>query len=396
MERIYFRGLNGVRAWAAIFVVWFHLEEYKGHFGVTDGERENWFFLERYGMGSNDAVLVFFVLSGFLITYLLLTEIQTEKKINIPKFYIRRTLRILPVYYMVVLLGFVLVPIVVKLTNYSGFYTSVSSDFLQKFLLFGFFLPNVAHALRIFPVGLMHLWTIGVEEAFYAFWPQLVQRFRKEMLLIPIVGILIFRLVVSYLFRLFVPLDTMSIDANLEGFHLVLLILTKYPFEGMAIGALGAYILFYRKQRILNLLYYPVSKGIILLLLVLNIVAFRLVMLIPTFGIFTEIVLSCLYISFILNLVDDSRFLPFLNTPIFDFLGKLSYGIYMYHMFVIYFLLIFFEKIHWTHDSFLYNIVLYSLVTSLTIGVAYVSHQWLEIPFLKLKKKFQTVESGTG
>jgi peptidoglycan/LPS O-acetylase OafA/YrhL len=393
MERIYFRGLNGVRAWAALFVVWYHIEDYKRQFQVTDGTPASHFFLERFGMGSNDAVLVFFVLSGFLITYLLLAEIQTEGKINIPKFYVRRTLRIWPVYYTVVLIGFFLIPIVVKLTDHSGFYVSVSNDFFQKFLLYLFFLPNVTHALRLFPVALEHLWTIGVEEAFYVFWPQLAQRFRKEMLLIPIAGILAFRLLVLQLFKIFVPLDG---DINLEGFQLVLLILTKYPFEGMAIGALGAYVLFFRKQRLLDMLQHPISKGIIVVLMVLNISFFRLVSLIPIFGIFTQILFSCLYISFILNLVEDEHFLPFLSTPVFDFLGKLSYGIYMYHMVIVYFTLIFFEKIQWVDNSFLYNVVLYSLVTSITIGVAYLSYHWLEMPFLSFKKKFQTVESGAS
>jgi peptidoglycan/LPS O-acetylase OafA/YrhL len=392
MERVYFRGLNAIRALAAMFVIWWHIEEYKGHFQVMNDTPESWFFLARYGMAGNDAVLVFFVLSGFLITYLLLMEVKTDGQINIPKFYLRRTLRIWPVYYMVVLLGFVLVPIVIKVTDFSGFYISVSNGFLQKFLLFFFFLPNVAHALRIFPIGLMHLWTIGVEEAFYVFWPQLAQRFRRNIL-IPIVGILVFRLLVLYLFKLFVPSDT---SATLEGFNLFLLILTKYPFEGMAIGALGAYILFNRKEHILNLIYHPVSKAVILLLLLLNISLIRMVSLIPTLGMFTEILFACLYISFILNLVNDRKFLPFLDRPIFDFLGKLSYGIYMYHMFVIYFLLIFFEKIQWTDNSFFYNVVLYSLTTLGTVGVAYISYRWLETPFLNLKKKFQTVESAAS
>jgi peptidoglycan/LPS O-acetylase OafA/YrhL len=391
MERVYFRGLNAIRAWAALFVVWWHLEEYKGHFLVHDRSEENWFFLARYGMAGNDAVLVFFALSGFLITYLLLMEIKNDGQINIPKFYLRRTLRIWPVYYVTLLIGFFVIPIVVKLTNFDGFYTSVSNDFLQKFLLFFFFLPNVAHALRIFPIGLMHLWTIGVEEAFYVFWPQMVQRFRQH-LLTAIGVVLVYRLLNLWLIGVFV---TDELNTKLEGFNLFLIILSKYTFEGMAIGALGAYLLFHGKEGILKLIFHPVTKWSTLVLLILNIAFFRLTPMSVYFGIFTQIIFACLYTSFIMNVVHDKGFLPFLDAPIYDFLGKLSYGMYMYHMVVVYSTLIIFDKIQWRDNSVLYNMLIYTLVTALTIGIAYASYCWLEQPFLNLKKKFQTIETVT-
>jgi peptidoglycan/LPS O-acetylase OafA/YrhL len=184
-------------------------------------------------------------------------------------------------------------------------------------------------------------------------------------------------------------------DFRLEGFNLFLIILSKYPFEGMAIGALGAYLLFHGKDGILKLIFHPFTKWLTLLLLVLNIAFFRLTPMSIYFHNFSQIVYSCLYMSFILNVVHDKTFLPHFDAPIYDFLGKLSYGIYMYHMLTIYFTLIAFDMLGWGDNSFLYNSVLYAVVTGLTILAAYVSYRWLEQPFLNMKKKFQTIESVT-
>jgi peptidoglycan/LPS O-acetylase OafA/YrhL len=100
---IYFPGLNSLRFLAASAVVFHHVEQYKSWKGLpniwgTDGVLGA--FIDALG---HKAVSLFFVLSGFLITYLLLAEVAKTGTVSLRKFYIRRILRIWPLYYIIVL-----------------------------------------------------------------------------------------------------------------------------------------------------------------------------------------------------------------------------------------------------------------------------------------------------
>ena len=110
-HKIYFSGLNALRFFAAYFVLLHHGETIRAKFGLPNFEAYSFF---RNGM---IAVSVFFVLSGFLITYLLLDEIQRTNDVSIKKFYSRRILRIWPLYYLLVFIGLALIPLFLKNLN---------------------------------------------------------------------------------------------------------------------------------------------------------------------------------------------------------------------------------------------------------------------------------------
>lgn len=93
---MYFKNLNSVRFIAATFVVIHHIEQLKGLAGYP---YRSWYVLGRTG------VILFFALSGFLITSLLLAEQRETGCIHLRKFYVRRALRIWPLYYLIVGLG---------------------------------------------------------------------------------------------------------------------------------------------------------------------------------------------------------------------------------------------------------------------------------------------------
>ena len=133
-------GLNGIRAIAAFLVVFYHA----GLPGVSGG------------LG----VLIFFVLSGFLITWLLLAERERTSTISFRKFYARRTLRIFPAFYAYWLLVIAAALVRGKVVNWaqavcSFFYVN---DYYQA--IFGD--PNT---------NLSHTWSLGIEEQFYLLWP---------------------------------------------------------------------------------------------------------------------------------------------------------------------------------------------------------------------------------
>src|ERR1044071_5481753 len=97
MQRIYFPGLNGLRFLAASAVIITHVELLKGVLGLPN-HWKNPVLFNLGGLG----VYFFFVLSGFLITYLLLSEKNMTGHISIKKFYFRRIFRIWPIYYLLV------------------------------------------------------------------------------------------------------------------------------------------------------------------------------------------------------------------------------------------------------------------------------------------------------
>ncbi|MBC8112643.1 MAG: acyltransferase, partial [Verrucomicrobia bacterium] len=146
----YLPNLQGVRASAAIVVVISHIELHKG-------EKLAHLIPPSIYLGIGQlGVTIFFVLSGFLLTYLLLSEKEKKGIVKLQDFYIRRILRIFPLFYLVLFLGYFVMP---------NFYEeNPQSLSIQSFLLNAFFLTNVAFIKDLTPVGVSQLWSIGVEE----------------------------------------------------------------------------------------------------------------------------------------------------------------------------------------------------------------------------------------
>lgn len=390
-DRVYFPGLNSLRFFAALSVVLVHIEQFKGFFGVTSGHYDDFFILARIGMIGRDAVTLFFVLSGFLITYLLLLEQERAGSIHIGKFYARRFLRIWPLYYLLVFIGFILVPLFVQLTQWDGYYESIRRDFFTKLALYLLFLPNVATVMGYFPVGIDHLWTIGVEEQFYLLWPALLRYFRRRPLVI-LLGIIVFKIIVT-LFRQWY-FATYPPNDGLTPLVFILRFLATFQIESMAMGGIVAY-LFARKSTLLAVLFNPIVEKIIIVMMLLHVLILPSILLASVTGWLTDILLSGLYALFMLNISANPNATIRLENPFLRQLGNLSYGIYMFHMAIIYFVMIIFDKLGWGLDNgLLYNLMLYAIVVGVTIAVSALSYRYFETRFLQLKENFSVVRSG--
>jgi len=141
-------GLDGLRAVAVLTVMIFHA----------------WPAALTGGMIGVD---LFFVLSGFLISLLLVEEFQRNDAISFRRFYLRRCLRLLPAF-LVMLLVF----LVYCLLNFEG---RALQRYLQSVALAVTYTSNWARAFSLNPVeGLGHTWSLAMEEQFYLFWPILL------------------------------------------------------------------------------------------------------------------------------------------------------------------------------------------------------------------------------
>ena len=144
-------SLDGLRAVAIFLVMESHLAGGQYNlFGLAQGR-----FPERFMYG-NLGVRVFFVLSGFLITTLLLQEKEKSGQISLAQFYIRRSLRILPASYAFLL--------IMAIATTAGILEIPKSDFLASILYVRNYLGTIDWYTG-------HLWSLSVEEQFYLLWP---------------------------------------------------------------------------------------------------------------------------------------------------------------------------------------------------------------------------------
>lgn len=378
-KNIYFRGLNGLRFFAAIAVVITHIELIKYQSGYSNIWKDNMLVFELGSLG----VIFFFVLSGFLITYLLMQEKAVKQTVAVKKFYIRRILRIWPMYYLVVLLGFLVLPNIHFLDNpYLNKF--LDSNFAPNFTLYLLFLPNLAFAIFAAVPHIGQTWSIGVEEQFYLLWPLIVKHSKNVLkALLMVIGILItLKVIVLILCK---QLPDSSVLKVIKPF----LAMTK--MESMAIGGIGAYYLFNGNEKLKWLM----NNGMMIssLIVIVGLVYFTP----PVIQDAIYLVYSVLFLVIILNVSSNPNSILKLENRMFKMLGNISYGIYMYHLIVIAFV---FAGLKYfgmeINDSLISQLMVYSLTIFITIFVSILSYSYLEKRFLNLKHKFTIIKSGSN
>ncbi|WP_289045552.1 acyltransferase [uncultured Olleya sp.] len=355
-KTIYFKGLNGIRAIAAILVMVCHIDQQIELFFLPHKN------IHATGMAVR-AVDMFFVLSGFLITYLLLFEKNKTGTINFKKFYIRRLLRIWPVYYLcivitVILIYFNIVPSVNNLTTSLLFYI--------------FLMANISYLLRINLPTITPLWSVGVEEQFYLIWPYIVKKTKKYFLFFGAFFVLgcALRIGARYTLNELVPV--------------VVEFLYSFRINIMALGAFGAYLV-YSNHNILTIIFRREVQLIAWAVLLFSIIY-------QPIHIRTYVdseINSIFYLIIILNVACNPKTIFSLENKVFNFFGRISYGIYMYHMIIIYV----FSHIYIATNMVLNYYAIVFVIVFVTVVSAYMSYVYFETPFLRMKKKFMIVKS---
>jgi peptidoglycan/LPS O-acetylase OafA/YrhL len=354
--KITLRGLDGVRALAALGVLASHTIGSSVRFGLG---------AHRGIQLANEGVTIFFTLSGFLITYLLLEERRRFDRVHIPQFYMRRILRIWPLYFF-----FILVACVVHGTVDDGL-TNVA--YLPLYVVF---LPNIVFNLNRYPPDLGHLWSIGVEEQFYAFWPLLVAKVRRlERVLFALIATMLLARAGLKVY------ETHSHD------ELPFSIAVSMRFDCMAIGALFAIAYHRRMPRVL-----AVARTAAVPLAFWVCVALSATNHFSLFSIATPTVMATVTGIFLISEVERTRPVGLLANPVMGFLGRISFGIYVYHPLVISILVLALRHAGVTFQTAWLAVVCVAVITTV---VAQLSYALLERPFLRLKERFAFVRSGS-
>lgn len=345
----YFSGLNGVRSFAVIAVVWHHA---RAPGGIA--------LLEHGHMG----VDLFFVLSGFLISTLLIRERAASGRVALGNFWARRFLRLFPAYYG--LLGLMAL-----------FYLFKPGDpdaalFFAKVPIYAAYLSNWSDP-HVHNLG--HTWTLATEEQFYLLWP-IVEAIGRPL----VAG-------VAWVVAL--------ITNQMMNFGL-------FDQSLRAAGWMGE-----ARREIVEVTYTPILLGVGMAHLLHRPAGFRAIaplvqwrgaaigFAVPFIAILASGIanfdgaprlilhlLICLFFAALLinPLSATTRFLEL--APL-RYLGTVSYGMYLYHMLCLYaaFLLI------GQHDP----AVMFAAGLAITIAVSAVSYRWFEQPFLRLGRRFRAV-----
>jgi peptidoglycan/LPS O-acetylase OafA/YrhL len=360
MQPKYLKGLDGIRAIACIVVLVFHIDQFLPLFGLRS--------LGYHATGmAGYSVILFFVLSGFLITYLLLIEKRNSGRIDTIRFYKRRMLRIWPVYYLVVVVAAVLVS--------SGILPLARLEFrtaLGNYLLLG---PNISFAFGLSILSIVPLWSVGVEEQFYSFWPLVINGSGK-----------IFRALVKIIILYLILKVFLRYMENGIFYKLVSL----SSFDSMALGGIFAFLAF-SESRILKVFYHPLVQLFAWAFLLVSI----LYKPVHVATLLDNEMHSFFYAILILNLSMNPNSLLHLEHRIFRFLGKISYGIYMYHMTVVVLLSFSLRGVlsEMKNASLQYALVFIAVI-SLTLFISHISFRYFENIFLRWKFSLTPVVRG--
>ena len=321
--------------------------------------------------GGRHGVQVFFVLSAFLITELLLRERDRTGNVNISAFYIRRGLRIWPLYFTMLMLCFVFTLLV--------HYPRPAIEWLSYLVITGNL--YTAFSGHYLPWGWMVLWTITVEEQFYLLWPTLIKLGGRR-------GIVLISSVIWVVGQ--IACVSIAIHVGSQVYAARLWTDSLVNFQYFAVGAILAVFLHDKKvalpgwARILLLIFGLLTFQLSSIGSWLHLQGTQMTVLAYLVYLATGVGAACILIAAI-------GFHVPVRLQWAIHLGKISYGLYVFHE--IFVLLAGDIGAAVFHIHHLATVKMYWLSIPLTLLTASLSYRYLETPFLRLKGRFEIVKS---
>ncbi len=364
-NKTYFKNLDATRAIAFFLVFAGHMFIF---YDMNNSSKYDSFFLffkvGRFGVD------YFFVLSGFLISWPWLTN-TLKIKFSYKRFIIRRILRIWPLYFAIVLIGF------------SVFYFSKLAIYplqeIPSIIYFISFTSNLYSSFygADFLFFLVILWSVAIEFQFYILWG-LVLKFSKNY----IVYISFFLVLISLLFSCYFL--NLKESKDLIYFH------TLSSIGNFGMGVLVAVFSVKKGVFFNRLISFSIKTRIcIYAILALSIFSNSFVFA----NLFSQIIERSFFSILFGYVIVDQCFnlsdnFNLGNNRTLSFLGKISYGLYCYHAMVITFLIFFLKLISANQNIYLTLFVYPIIILLTTIVVSIISYKLFESKFLRMKKRF--------
>ena len=378
-NKVYFKNLDSIRFIAAALVYVEHgISQSYQYLPIQNTIWERLLKMTQYGAFD---VSIFFVISGFLITFLLFNEYEMNSKIALRNFYIRRALRTWPLYFAVLVFSFLIYPL---FASFIGINIQHASNvfyhlaFLSNFDVLHLFENNLGMTN---PLSLNVTWSISVEEQFYLFWPLifvfLPKRFWIHSIIVVIFGSLLFR-IINYN------------NTWVLYFHSISVVLD------LAVGALMAYLI--KKSSRVNSFFENCSTYTHLILFI---ILFCLIFWSkPLFAFKYGEALSTFFISISVALIitaqaitQSTSILNLQNIKFANKWGKYTYGIYVLHPIVLIFMSLLVPLSPFATNNFAFTFSFGIIGFVLTLFFSKLSYKYFESRFLVFKKRFTTVET---
>ncbi len=366
--RIQFSGhipkLDSLRGVAILLVVAYHAYGGDIDYRKWHGAAHYFLYLSRYGY---TGVELFFVLSGFLITSILLKSKTGPAYYR--SFYMRRALRILPAYFAIL--------IVIKI------WMGVSWKYILACLLY---IANMASLVGARTSEYAPLWSLAVEEQFYLVWPFCVRKCRERTLLRLTIGLCIFLPIARLMTTIFFP-------------HLDIRYKTYFIADYLAYGALIAiclhlgYIHSCNIQRIARWLI-VVGAALSLAVVCAGYAEHGFRYASPVLRSMGVLPFLWMYSGMVLKAIASSHFGNQRSNAVLSFLGYISYGLYLIHGFLLYEYgkLSAYGYLSQLNRSFFILSIRFISVAAASIVLAYLSRRFYEGYFLRLR--FKTRHGG--
>jgi len=368
----YYPKLDCLRGYAVLGVIWFHCIVFCPDI-FNNGSNT---YLSGYyaiAMLGQTGVDLFFVLSGFLITGILIDTAESNNRYK--SFLIRRSLRIFPLYFLYLFV------FAVCLFYFLGANADFQSLWQYVFYFQNWQIENRSDEFKY----LIHFWSLAVEEQFYLVWP-FVFWFMYARHPNKIAMMLMLLTAMSWLLRFYFVTEELYKPAVTWTF---------FRMDGLTLGALASVLLKNHKEYVLKHIstLKKCAAGCTLSLIVIVLIPETLEAVSHrVFGVgmaISTILYFCLVLIVVLSHT-SSFYIGLIWSSVIQYIGKLSYGIYVFNLPVC---IIVFNvmrgqnyNIHLQHFTALFI----SIIVSFTI--AHISYQFYEKKFLMLKDRFAPID----